>query len=181
MKKIVCVMLGMVCLTCGAYGENRIGAYVSAMSLIGDGEGELFGGGVRYEWLFSQNVGVDLRASYLDFSDGDTGVIPLMLGPIVVIPVNSITLTFGAGGMYTMLTDGDAEDALGFYANAGARGPISDGLEWFAEIQYSDVTFDGETTTERRDYSWGYTISTIEYADAEIQAIGANAGVLWHF
>lgn len=181
MKRIACLMFGIVCLTSAAFGEGRIGPFVTGMASIGDESGSAFGGGLKGEWLFSKNLGIDLHAGYLKDSEGDMGIIPLEFGPVVVIPLDPISLTLGAGGLYAIPTDGDADAALGFYAAGGIRGPMSDGMEWFVEAQYVNVKGDDKETTTRTDYSWGYRIETITEPHLDFSAVGLNVGLLWKF
>ena len=175
MKKIACMVVGVLCLAGAAGAESRLGPFVTGMASVGDESGSAFGAGVKYEWLFTENFGIDLRGGYIN--DGDMGLIPLMFGPVAVIPLDPLALTLGAGGLYGIPTDGDADSALGFYAAAGLRGPASGNMEWFAELQYSNVKGDdNETTTYSR---WGY--STVSEAHLDFSAIGLNVGLLWKF
>ncbi len=175
MKKIICVMIGVACLGSVAMGESRLGPFVSGIAAVGDESGSAFGAGVKYEWLFNENFGLDLRGGYIN--DGDIGLIPLTFGPVAVIPLDPLALTLSAGGLYGIPTDGDADSELGFYAAAGLRGPVSGNMEWFAELQYSYVKGDDKETTTY--YGWGYRTVSEEHLD--FSGIGLNIGVLWKF
>lgn len=180
MKKIAFALIGMVCLTGAAFGEGRVGPFLTGMSSTGDESGSAFGGGVKGEWLFTENIGIDLRAGYLKDSEGDAGIIPLEFGPVLVMPMDPLSLTLGAGGLYGIPQGSDLDDAdpaLGFYAAAGLRGPISDGLEWFVEAQYASVKGDDETETTY--YSWGWRRTSAQHLD--FSGIGLNIGLLWKF
>ena len=175
MKKSIGMVAALVCLTCNAMAEQRVGPFVTGMASSGDESGSAFGVGLNYEWLFNQTLGIDVHAGYL--SDGDVGLIPLEFGPVVVFPSDPISITLGAGAVYGKPTDGDIDPALGFYGSAGVRCPVSDGVEWFAEAQYVSLKGDDkETTTYFRN---GY--STISQPHLDISAFGLNLGVLWEF
>ncbi|MFH0881220.1 MAG: hypothetical protein V2A34_16025 [Lentisphaerota bacterium] len=174
MKKIIMAVL-LMGLAYGVRAEQRVGVFASGMISSGDKSGSAFGGGLKYEWLFMQNLGVDLRAGYLN--DSSTGLIPLEFGPVFVIPLDPVSLTLGAGGLYGIPTDSSIDSALGFYASAGVRGPISGGMEWFAEAQYAYLKGDDKKTTTYN--ARGYT--TTSSAHLDFSAIGLNAGVLWKF
>ena len=182
MKKAIGMVIAVACLTCGAMAEQRVGPFLTGMAGVGDNSGSVFGGGVKYEWLFSETFGLDLHAGYLHDSDADMGIVPLEFGPVMVIPLESLALTLGAGGCYAIPTDSefDLDPALGFYAAVGIRGPISDGMEWFAEAQYVKVEGDSET---RGDYwlnDYTYVVQELGYS-LDINAVGIAAGILWYF
>lgn len=182
MRTTVCLIAAMMFLACGAMAEQRLGPFMSGMAGVGDNSGSAFGAGAKYEWLFNETFGLDLRAGYLHDSDGDMGIVPLEFGPTVVIPLDPLAVTLGAGGCYAIPTgsDEDIDPALGFYAAAGIRGPISDGLEWFAEAQYVKVEGDSET---RGDYWLNSTTYVVQESgfSLDLNAIGINAGILWKF
>lgn len=180
MRISIGVVVAMACLTCGAMAEQRVGPFLTGMSSVGDNSGSAYGAGVKYEWLFNKNIGIDLHAGYLKDSEADTSLIPLEFGPVFVFPFSSLALTLGIGGLYAMPTDSDLDAALGFYASAGIRGPISDGLEWFAEAQYAKVK--GDEDTGGGYWRDAYTYVLHESGQTlDINAIGANIGVLWKF
>lgn len=175
MKKIACMVIAAAGLTTGAFGDSRVGPFVSGMASAGNGSGSAFGGGIKYEWLFHENLGIDLRGGY--YNDGDMGLIPLQFGPTVVIPVDPLAVTFGAGGVFAIPTDGDADPAFGFYAVGGIRGPLANGVEWFSEVEYANVKGDdNEKTTYHR---YGYT--TVSEPHLDFSAVGLNVGLLWKF
>ena len=180
MKRILGIVIATACLTYSAMAEQSVGPFLTGMASIGDNSGSAFGAGLKYEWLFNENFGIDLHAGYLNDSEADMGIIPLEFGPVVVFPLDSLSLTLGAGGLYAIPTDSDIDPALGFYASAGIRGPISDGMEWFAEAQYSKVEGDSNA-------GGGYWVNDHTYVVQElglaldINAIGVNAGILWKF
>ena len=99
---------------------------------------------MKYEWLFTENFGVDVRASYL--SGDDMYVIPLELGIIGILPLEGVSLHAGVGAGYYIPEDvsesyvfGTVEGpdaAFGFYAVAGIRLPMADNMEFFAEAKY---------------------------------------------
>lgn len=175
MKKCIVFFAALSCLLSGAMAEQRVGPFVTGMMSAGDDSGSAFGGGLKYEWLFSENLGLDVHAGYL--SDSDIGLMSLAVGPTLVFPIDSVSLSLGAGALYGIPQDSDADAALGFYAGVGIRGPLSDGVEWFIEGQYASI--EGDENTETRYYSRGYTITSEEHLD--FSAAGMNVGVLWKF
>jgi len=179
MKKAIVLVVATICVVCTAVAEQRVGPFLSAMASVGDESGSAFGGGLKYEWLSSQNFGINLVAGYLN--DDDMGLIPLEFGPVYVISLDPLAITIGAGGLYGIPDDSDIDAALGFYAATGIRGPVSDGIEWFAELQYVNVKGDDEVSTSRRDFSWGHTVTTITKPSLDFSAVGLNAGILWKF
>lgn len=180
MKIAVGVVFAALSLSCGAMAEQRIGPFLTGMAGVGDNSGSAFGAGAKYEWLFSDTLGLDLHAGYLHDSDADMGIFPLEFGPVFVIPLNSLAITLGAGGCYAIPTESEIDPALGFYAAAGIRGPISDGMEWFAEAQYVKVEGDSDTRGDYwlNNYTYVYQESGMSL---DINAIGISAGILWKF
>ncbi len=172
MKKILSVVGVLACLNLAASAEMRVGPFLSAMVATGDDSGEAFGGGGKFEWLSSINLGADARVGYLN--DGDIGLVPLMLGPTYVVPIQDVALTLGAGFIYGIPTDNDYDSAPGFYLSAGVRGRISDDMEWFAELQYVDVQ--GDDNEKTTYYPWGYSY---EWNKIDFTGIALHAGVLW--
>ena len=167
MKSTLGAVVALVFLVCGAMAEHRAGLFFAGVSSVGGESGSAFGGGLKYEWLFHDHVGIDMRGGYLKDYKDDMVLIPVALGPVVVLPLDSLALYLGVGGLYGILQDsvGDADPALGFYALAGIRGPISGGAEWFAEAQYDKIKGDEDTSDGYIDFN----------------ALGLNLGVLWKF
>jgi len=162
MRRIVVAVVALACLACGAVGEDRIGPFLTGMTSLGDKSGGAVGGGIKYEWLSGKNVGLDLHAGYLN--DGTIGLIPLEFGPVILFPLESVAWTLGAGGLYAIPIEGEADAALGLYAAAGIRGPISPNMEWLAEAQY--VYVKGE------EKSGG---------NLDFSGAGLSVGILWIF
>jgi hypothetical protein len=156
MKKRISIFVSLLCLTCSAMAEQRIGPFLTGAAAVGEESGSAFGGGLKYEWLINENIGIDLHAGYMN--DGEVGHFPLEFGPVVAFPLETGSLTLGAGGLCGIPEEsGDA--ALGFYASVGVRGPLSfdGGMEAFAELQYVDVSGD----------------------DLDYSAVELNIGILW--
>ncbi len=160
----------------GWAADQRFGPMVSAMMSAGEESGSAFGAGVKYESLLTPTVGLDVRGGFIH--DGDIGLIPLMFGPVFLIPLDALTVSVGAGGLYGIPTGSDADNALGFYALVGLRGPTSDdSIEWFAEVQYSDV--EGDSASSTTITPGRITRTSSEKLDFE--AIGVNVGILLKF
>lgn len=186
MKKVAYIMIGFACLTSAALGESRFGPFASWLNSNSE---DAFGGGLKYEWLFTQNLGVDVRASYL--SDEDMYVIPLELGLVGVWPLQGLSLYASLGGGYYIPEDvsrdygfGEIEGpdaAFGFYGAAGIRLPAADNMEFFAEVKYTKAESDEETGGGYWRNSYNYVVSETTKLGMDLDGVGVNAGLLWTF
>jgi hypothetical protein len=183
MKKSIGMVAALVCLTCSAMAESRIGPFVS---WIKSNDANAFGGGLKYEWMFSEKVGVNARVAYLS-SDGDS-VVPLLLGIMGVLPLEGCSLYAGVGGGYFIpnSSDGETPDAaFGFYVDAGVRCPISDKVDLFAEVGYvqakgddTETTTHGSGRTSRGYYTYTSTVTT---GGLDISGPVVNLGIALRF
>ncbi len=188
MKRIALLLAGIVFMSGTAIGESRLGPFVS---WITDDDEDAFGGGLKYEWLLNGNFGLDLRASYLELDESDVYIIPIELGVVGVLKIEGLSLHAGAGGGYyipedtsvsTPWGDVDGPDAeFGFYAVAGLRLALSENVELFAEAKYTKVDSDEETRGDYWKNGNTYVVSETTKLGIDIDAFGANAGILLKF
>lgn len=189
MKKMAAMLVGLICLGGVAHGESRLGPFVSWLNSNND---NAFGGGLRYEWLFAERFGMDVRASYV--TDGDMYAIPLELGLVGVLPLERGSLYAGVGGGYYIPEDigmdtpwgrVDGPDAtFGFYGTLGFRMPTGKNMEFFAEVKYTKAESDEESTSGpiyRNGQMIGYTVHQTTKLGMDLAGIGANTGILWKF
>ena len=126
-------------------GTNKF-AYGGETSLAGyatywDGSVEGLGGGIKVRQKFLGFLAADVRASYVDFSDLDTSVIPLEATLMVGIPF-FIEPYAGLGvGYYFVDSDQAIDDGAGVYGVLGLQLNL-----WvvgaFAEVRYNETEED---------------------------------------
>ncbi len=181
MKKSIGMVVALVCLAGSALAESRLGPFASWLR---NNDADGFGGGVQYQWMYNQNVGVDSRAAYLT-SDGES-LTALMLGLTGVLPLQGWSVFASAGGGYFIPgnSDGDSPDAaLGFYAGGGARLPISENMDFVAEVDYVSAKSE-KTETESSFYQFGnYAVYSVRTTTTSMDISGpaASLGVVWKF
>lgn len=186
MKRFACMMTAVFCVLGSASGESRVGPFASWVT--SDDENAV-GAGVKYEWLFNENFGVDVRASYL--TSDDLYIIPLEAGLLGILPLDKVSLYAGAGAGYYIPEDtglnmpwGKVEGpdpAFGFYVLAGIRLPVGDRMELFAEGKYTQAESDEETGGGYWRNGSTYVVSETTKMGMEIDGMGANLGLLWKF
>jgi hypothetical protein len=181
MKKLACILVGLMCLTGGAFGEGKLGPI---LSWIKSNDSNAFGGGLEYEWQFNKNLGLDVRAGYL--TDSDMYVIPIEVGIIGILPLEGLSLYAGIGCGYFIPEDigyGSIEgpdSAFGYYGVAGIRLPMAENVEFFAELNYTKAESDEETGGGYWRNSYTYVISETTKLGMDLDGIGANVGILWN-
>ena len=123
-------------------GANEL-AYGGETSLAGyatywDGSVEGLGGGVKVRQKFLGFFAADIRASYVDFSDWDTSVIPLEATLMVGIPFFIEPYAGLGAGYYFVDSDRSIDDGAGVYGVLGLQLNL-----WvvgaFAEVRYNET------------------------------------------
>jgi len=126
-------------------GTNEL-AYGGETSLAGyatywDGSVEGLGGGVKVRKKFLGFFAADVRASYIDFSDLDTSVIPLEATLMVGIPFVIEPYAGLGAGYYLVDSDRPIDDGAGVYGVLGLQLNL-----WvvgaFAEVRYNETEED---------------------------------------
>jgi len=138
-------MLFAVVAVLALVGTNEL-AYGGETSLAGyatywDGSSEGLGGGIKVRQKFLAFLAADVRASYVDFSDIETSVIPLEATLMVGIPF-FIEPYAGLGvGYYFVDSDQAIDDGAGVYGVLGLQLNL-----WvvgaFAEVRYNETEED---------------------------------------
>lgn len=181
MRKITCIMFAIVCLTGAAIGDSRVGPFASWLT---SNDEDAFGGGLMYEWLLHENLGIDVRASYV--TGNGIYLVPLELGLVGILPLEKESLYAGAGIGYYIPEDTSADygsgevtgpdPSVGFYAVAGIRIPMADTMEFFAEAKYTTAEDDSRSDSSGM-MTWSRSGTTDHGMD--LDGFGANLGFLW--
>jgi len=125
-------------------GETSVAAYATYWDAhlandVGGGEEDGVGGGIKIRKSFLAFLSADIRASYIDFSNLDTTVVPLEATLMVQIPF-IIEPYAGIGASYYIFDSNlpGLEDGAGVYGVLGAQLNL-----WvvgaFAEIRYNET------------------------------------------
>jgi len=115
-------------------GETSLAGYATYW----DGSVEGLGGGVKVRQKFLGFFAADIRASYVDFSDWDTSVIPLEATLMVGIPFFIEPYAGLGAGYYIVDSDRSIDDGAGVYGVLGVQLNL-----WvvgaFAEVRYNET------------------------------------------
>lgn len=120
---------------CQCFEPNTASVSIYAAGLLPDSDGGLddsFGGGLAVDYFFSENVGIQVDATW---ADADS-VVHLFTGSVVLrYPIKSICLApfiFGGGGVHT---DGVTQGV--FHAGGGLDYRFNDKVGIFADARYT--------------------------------------------
>ena len=179
-KSILTAILTAMLIVPGAYASS-LGAFVAYWDTK-DAEDE-FGAGVKLQLPLDRAIALELRASIFEFKDEEGGievtldVIPLEAGLIFSLaPGKDINPYIGGGAGYYIMdgevklggmkSDLDVDNEVGYYAVGGIEVKLGKSVALFVEAKYT----------------W-LKIKKVEGidADAKLDGIGGNAGLLLRF
>lgn len=129
---------------CQCFEPNTASVSVYAAALLPDGDGSLddsFGGGLAVDYFFSENVGIQVDATW---ADADSAVHLFTSSLVLRYPIKSICLApfiFAGGGVHT---DGVTQGV--FHAGAGLDYRFNQQVGIFADARYT-------WTEETEEYS----------------------------
>lgn len=164
-----------------------------------DVAGETAGGGITLGIPFTENLGLDLSATYFEqltddplanafdsddpiFQRQGLNVTPLSAGLRWNFAANQSFRPYLGGGVSYFLLDsdfGEVNDELGYYAALGAGFGNPDGMSFFAEAIYRSAEAEVELDPDELD-----DIDDIEVRDTatfDLDGLGINAGLRFSF
>ncbi len=147
---------------------------VFGTSLDADDFGQGYGGGVKLELNPLDRVSMDVRASYVDFSDTNVDMIPLEAAGLLNFPMlgERIVPYVGAGvGYYWFDGNGaDIDNNVGFFPLAGLEIGLQR-LSVMAEARWLFLQADVDRAKAE----------LANITKANVDGIGINVGVLYRF
>ncbi len=168
-------LLAVLAVVSGGCSHGRgveVGAFGS--SLDADDFGTGYGGGVKLEFNPLDRVSVDVRASYIEFSDTHVDMIPLEVAGLFNFPMlgERIVPYAGAGvGYYLFEGRGaDVDNDVGFFPLAGLEIGLQR-ISIMAEARWLFLQTDVHQTKAE--------LGDVTKANAD--GIGINVGVLYRF
>jgi hypothetical protein len=144
-KRIAICLLFSAILSVPVYAGVEVDSFVSYTSF--DQAGESLGIGVRLEWLVNDAVSLDVGFTGLEDSNltpstglsGNISVLPIDMGARYRFG-NGFYAGAGASWVKTDASNVDIDDEVGFYAVGGWAKVYSNGIGYFGEIAYRDVS-----------------------------------------
>jgi len=150
----------------------ELGAFGS--SLDGDDFGQGYGGGVKLELNPLDRVSLDVRGSYIEFSDTNVDMIPLEVAGLLNFPMlgERIVPYAGAGvGYYLFEGRGaDIDNEVGFFPLAGLEVGLQR-LSVLAEARWLFLQADVDRAKAE----------LANVTKANVDGLGINVGVLYRF
>lgn len=164
-----------------------------------DVAGDTAGGGISLGIPLGEVIGLDVRATYFEeltddplenafdsndpvFQEVGINVTPLEIGLRFNIPAGSaVRPYFGAGAGYYLLDSdfGEVKDEVGYYGLFGLEFGDQEGMAFFAEATYRKI--EGEVKLDPDDLEDIDDIDIEDHATFDLDGVGANAGLRWHF
>lgn len=164
-----------------------------------DAAGDTAGAGVNLGLPFNDTLAFELRASYYEelsddplanaFDSDDTvfqekgiNVWPFEAGlRINFSPGQTFRPHVAAGASYFLLDSdfGEISDELGYYAALGATVGDGEGADFMIEAIWRKAT--AEVELDPDDLDDVDDIDVQDHADLDLDGLGVNLGVIWHF
>jgi hypothetical protein len=164
-----------------------------------DVAGDTAGGGINLGIPLGEVVGLELRATYFEeltddplenafdsddpvFQEAGINVTPVEVGVRFNIPSGAaVRPYFSAGAGYYLLDSdfGEVDDEVGYYGALGLEFGDDEGMAFFAEALYRKA--EGEVRLDPQDIDDIDDIDIDDRATFDLDGVGVNAGLRWHF
>lgn len=137
MKRINIVAFAALVLCSSFQSAHALGVMASWWQLDQSSE-DGFGLGLRERVQLIPLVGIETRATWINFSDTDVNVFPLEASGVV-----SLGLFYGGIGVGYYVFDADVENSFGWFLLGGVEFGLG-GFGVFGDIQWRELTADFE-------------------------------------
>ena len=164
-----------------------------------DVAGDAAGGGIGFGFPFNDVMSLELKATYFEeltddplenafdsndpvFQEAGINVTPLEAGLRFEIPAgDAVRPYFSAGVGYFLLDSdfGEVDDEVGYYGTFGLEFGDEEGTSFFAAATYRKV--EGEVRLDPDQLDDIDDIDIQDRATFDLDGVGANVGVRWHF
>lgn len=164
-----------------------------------DAAGDAAGGGLSLGLPLNDVFGFELRATYFEeltddpfgnafdsddpvFQDQGIQVLPLDAGVRLTFAPGGWVRPYVSGGASYFLLDsdfGELSDELGYYAAVGATLGDGEGTDFFVEGIWRKATAQVEIDPEHLDDIDDINVQS--RADVDLEGLGVNLGMRWHF
>lgn len=135
MKRISIAVFAALILCSSFQSANALGVMASWWQ-VDESSDNGFGAGLRHRIQVIPLIGIDMRASWIDFGDADFSVFPLEAAGVV-----SLGPFYAGIGAGYYLFDSPLDDAFGWYVLGGAEIALG-GFGIFGDLMWRDLSAD---------------------------------------
>lgn len=130
------------------------------------------GGGARLKFTMTEIIGIEGRAAYMKFDEGDLTMVPAEAALTLNIPIGPLRAFGGVGiGYYFFDTDAaDVQDQVGYFPLVGAEFDFGEDFFVYGEARWLFLSADADAVVEELE-------GVVEGETADFDGLGVQLGL----